>query len=405
LPSATLRRYRGLWLKLHRYLGLLLGAILVIAGISGSLLVFWQPLDAWLEPSLPAPSAECTRERYQAVPMLLDAAARRAPRAGRLSSIAFPHAEQPLLWLQYSLPKPGADWDDRFDVFVDPCTGAASAARVWDTQHAPWRGPVMGVVMRLHTSLLLNRPGLWAGNYILSTSALLLIVSVLSGVYLWWPRRARWGDAIRIKRGASRERFIYDLHKSVGACAALLLLISLFSGMHLYEPWHGLINRAVQRVSPSTRYGAAEPEPTRAETQIAPVEIVARVYNAFPDALVRSLSLPDAPGRAYSASLYTGAVWPTTVRIDGYTGKILSVLGPHEASRGDRFLSWLYPLHTGHAFGLPGRIVILLLGLLPGMLYVTGIMRWLQKRRARDKERSRRQQTPSDVLVHGTDSR
>ena len=50
---------------------------------------------------------------------------------------------------------------------------------------------------------------------------------------------------------------------------------------------------------------------------------------------------------------------------------------------GDVFDEWLYPLHTGEAFGLTGQFIILMLGLIPLVLYVTGVIRWLQKRRAK----------------------
>ena len=66
----------------------------------------------------------------------------------------------------------------------------------------------------------------------------------------------------------------------------------------------------------------------------------------------------------------------------------LAVSSPENASAGEVFLRWLFPLHTGHAFGLPGRIAILVLGLMPTVLYITGFIRWRQKRR-RGRQRKR----------------
>jgi uncharacterized iron-regulated membrane protein len=51
---------------------------------------------------------------------------------------------------------------------------------------------------------------------------------------------------------------------------------------------------------------------------------------------------------------------------------------------GDTVLAWLHPLHSGEAFGLVGRIVVLLAGITPPLLFVTGVMRWRQKGRARN---------------------
>jgi uncharacterized iron-regulated membrane protein len=50
---------------------------------------------------------------------------------------------------------------------------------------------------------------------------------------------------------------------------------------------------------------------------------------------------------------------------------------------GETFMEWLYPLHSGEAFGDVGRPITLLIGLTPLILFVTGFMRWRGKRRAR----------------------
>lgn len=53
-------------------------------------------------------------------------------------------------------------------------------------------------------------------------------------------------------------------------------------------------------------------------------------------------------------------------------------------------MDWLHPLHNGEALGLFGRWVACLAGLLPGLLFVTGCLRWCHKRRVRRATASRR---------------
>jgi uncharacterized iron-regulated membrane protein len=43
-------------------------------------------------------------------------------------------------------------------------------------------------------------------------------------------------------------------------------------------------------------------------------------------------------------------------------------------SAGDRFILSQFPLHNDEAFGLPGRLVILVSGLSVPLLYVTGLL-------------------------------
>jgi uncharacterized iron-regulated membrane protein len=42
-----------------------------------------------------------------------------------------------------------------------------------------------------------------------------------------------------------------------------------------------------------------------------------------------------------------------------------------------------FPLHSGRILGLPGRILISIMGLVVAMLSVTGIVIWARKRRTR----------------------
>ena len=69
--------------------------------------------------------------------------------------------------------------------------------------------------------------------------------------------------------------------------------------------------------------------------------------------------------------------------VDQYSGKILYIQDPHRFTAGEKFLEWQYPLHCGEAFGNTGRALIMVLGLVPLTLYVTGFLRWRQKQRAR----------------------
>ena len=42
-----------------------------------------------------------------------------------------------------------------------------------------------------------------------------------------------------------------------------------------------------------------------------------------------------------------------------------------------------FPLHSGRILGLPGRILVSLLGLAVAMLSLTGVVIWMRKRRSR----------------------
>lgn len=376
---------RKVWLKVHRYLGLTLGAMFAIIGLTGSLIVFWQPLDALLNPDLFRTTTGCALSLYRPLDDIVAAAQTHAPDKGKLRLLTFPNPERPVFTAAYEVPAPGTDWDDRYIVFVEPCNGLVTGSRFYDSQLRPLDGPLMGVAIRIHTSLLLNFPGFWLGNNLISFGSVFIACSMLIGVYLWWPRNRRWLTALTIKRRSSRERFNYDLHKVFGVFAGFLLLVSLFTGIHMYSPWTEWIDQGINNLSPVTRLttGATSSQLTPGKKVISAEQALKIASANIPQSYPISLAFPGDEQGVYSITLKSDSVWDGEVIIDQYSGKILQLYAPNNATAGDHFLGWLFPLHTGQAFGLTGRILILFLGLMPILLYVTGFIRWRQKRKSR----------------------
>lgn len=221
------------------------------------------------------------------------------------------------------------------------------------------------------------------GNHLLSSGSVLLMLSVLVGYYLWWASRGNWRSAFTIKRGAQRTRLHYALHKVVGACAGGLLLVSLFTAISLYEPWTQAIVSGVNLLLPVTGLDAPPPASMSIEGQkpITVGRVIEIIKTTLPSGRPVSLEFPVDEQGTYMVTVDTGAVWKSQVSIDQYNGAVVRVQGPQAASVGDHVLGWLFPLHTGQAFGLPGRIVLVILGVSPTCLYVTGFFLWWRKRR------------------------
>lgn len=367
---------------------MLVGAVLAIAGLTGSLIVFWHPIDAVMNPGLLAPDGTCTESAFRPVDDMVAAVRAKLPLGGRLTSLDFPDQERPLLWAWYQMPTPEAEWDDTYALFVKPCSGAVTGPRLWNSQQRPWGGPLMSALIQLHTSLWLNEGSILLGNHLLSFGSVLLMLSILVGYYLWWPSRSTWVSALTIKRGARGRRLHYDLHKVVGASAGGFLLLALFTAIHMYEPWTQIIDRGVNVLSPVT--GLDEPPPMSNPmpdaASISPQKATELAAAALSGARPVSIEFPSDERGSYLITLDTGAVWKTQVSIEQYSGAVLRIQGPHTASAGDLVLGWLFPLHTGQAFGLPGRILMVVLGLVPTCLYITGFVLWWNRRRARPVE-------------------
>lgn len=71
------------------------------------------------------------------------------------------------------------------------------------------------------------------------------------------------------------------------------------------------------------------------------------------------------------------------VYVDAHDAQVLAVWNPHQGSAGERVRAWQNPLHSGHALGAAGRLLVCLSGFAALLFVVTGVPLWLARRHAR----------------------
>jgi uncharacterized iron-regulated membrane protein len=310
------------------------------------------------------------------------------PAGGKPGAIGFPRHPGRAFDLWFEQPSPGTDRSENHQLFINPYTGEVNGQRLKVDFERGWRGPVMDVVLRLHYSLALGAGGMTFVGFI----GLALLFSVLTGLIVWWPRPGKLGQALTIKRNASPERLVFDLHKTFGFYSAIIFLFLILSGVYLIFPEYGrgLISVFSPVAEPYPTYQSVAPQGDKKTISLAQVQAITDAR--FPDGEYRYIGLPNDEQGVYLVGKRTsdeanrkGAyrrLW-----IDQYSGKILHVREHDTQTTGDSLVEWLYPLHTGEAFGVAGQIVILILGVMPLILYWTGFTRWLQKRKAKSHRR------------------
>jgi len=375
IPSPV-RVGRKLWLKIHLSIGLVLGLELSLVGLTGSLLVFYKAIDTWLNPELLISHGSGARVHIDDIFAAARAAVPEAQGPDAAIGVQMPWRTDSTYLAWVKIPRPTAEEARWQQVSLDPYTGAVLGVREWDTY-------LIGILYRLHYTLLL---GQW-GETAVGISGLLLLVSAFSGVYLWWPRRGKIGQALTINYRVGRTRLNFDLHRVSGISVALVLLVVGFSGVYMIFPEY--VKPLVQLFSPLTEFPKdlkSMPLPDR--PPLTPSQAIAAADTAFPNAELTYISLTSmGPEGVYAVykrqpgevrkSNGSSIVW-----VDQYRGDTLHVRDPRIMSVGDKFLLWQFPLHNGEAFGLPGRLVILITGLSLPLLYVTGLFIWWRKRRA-----------------------
>jgi uncharacterized iron-regulated membrane protein len=352
---------RVIWVQIHLWLGLTLGVVGALVGLSGSILVYDHELDHALNPqryAISGPEIALGFTDYaQRARQALDDGAR--PTGIRLPDLE----DGPVMVFARS----GSGPFQR--VYLDPPTG-----RVLDTASGR---DYLGWLHSFHESLTLRE---YNGREIVGVVGIAMLISSLSGIYLWWPARGTLRHSLGFRRGFALTR---NLHYTCGFWGALLLALLSFTGIFLAFPDAGRKAVAVfGPVSPSPR-GIQAPESSG--QSIGPDDAVAIARALYPDAAVVGLGFPAGRRGAYRVNLREpGDTTPrsgTVAFIDPRSRAILHRADRAGRTAGDGFLVWQRILHEGGAFGGAGRFVTFLGGLLPGLLMATGLTMWLRNRR------------------------
>ena len=361
---------RHFWLKLHLYLGLTVGLVFVVAGLTGSLLVFYNELDEWLNSELVI--TEPVNQPWMDYEKILLALQKQFPERTKSWRFEIPRNDRVLLMARYYKPEETEHLHFApLMVWINPYTAEIVRSRFWGQYLMTW-------LFDLHFNLLLDL----TGKTIMAYLGGVLLISLLTGLYLWWPSFSKLKSALLIKRSASFVRFNYDLHKVNGVYSVVLLLLIVASGILLELP--DFFNPVIHRFSPLFQAQPNLSTFTPGSVRLPVDRAVQIARMKFPQASLRWIETPNGSLGNYRIQLYQAGEpsqrFPKTmVWIDQYSGAILEIRNPTNQSPGDQFLSWLHPLHNGEIAGIAGRWLVFVLGFVPLILFITGVSRWRQK--------------------------
>jgi uncharacterized iron-regulated membrane protein len=383
--------------KLHRWSGLALAALLLLAALTGAVLSFRWEIDALLNPGLfkvepgadTLPQSELISRVEAHFPELL------------VSSLALPAGPADALRVslkarekahQAPAGRRGMKMTQAFNqAFVNPYTGEVLGQRN-TTDFVVNRLNFVPFVLRLHYSLFLEQWGVW----LMGGSALLWFVSAFLGLALSWPRQATalkaWRPIVSIRSGKGSYKLNYDLHRAASVLSFPILIVVAFTSVYLNLP--ELVKPVIEQFSP---LGSSAPSAGRLglDASIVSPEAASQAARAaLPGARVSFISRDFAKG-LYTVRLHLPQdVSPNgnnTIYVGMRDGAIVHRRLAAEQSAADTFIAWQVPLHAGTAFGLTGQILICLAAITLAAVCITGFNIWLRKQRSEKNLRIRRQ--------------
>jgi uncharacterized iron-regulated membrane protein len=391
--------YHFIW-RWHFYAGLVVAPFLIILALTGAIYLFKNELEGVLYRDIVhvAPVASPTPVSAQ------EAAVLNAYPGATITSYVAPLANDR-----------AAEWaittsdGARLAVFTNPAEATLTGAIDADTR-------VMALVSEIHGELLLGRTGDWLVEFAGCWAFVLLV----TGIFLWWPRKGRKAGVIAPRINAKGRGFWRDLHAVPAAWNAPIIAFLILTGL----PWSGFwgenlaklgtISLLSSTMAPSPNFRAPPNAPPHAQHEHTTLE-----HN--PDASnlpwsVRHVALPtvahsstrvgidqlialadargvNAPGlrilfpRAPDGVVTLSYVPQTaqgqrTVHIDPRNGAIVQDIAWAQYSALGKVVEFGVETHMGKQFGLVNQLLMLTSCALLIFTVCFGIVMWWTRRPA-----------------------
>lgn len=399
----------------HRWAGLITAAFLVFSGLTGAVISWDHELDEWLNPQLNDARAEGPPRDALALAREIEA---RHPRA---EVTYVPLAVEPGHSFAFGVsPRVDAAAQRLHEigfnqVFVDPASGQELGRREWGAVWPITRETFVSFLYKLHYSL--HFPEIagtdqW-GMWLLGVIAMVWTLDCFVGFVLTLPARRRaaaaddeapaarnwwqrWAPAWKLRTRAGAYKLNVDLHRAFSLWTWGLLFIIAFTAfsLNLYREVFFPAMSLVSDVTPSPfeqRTPTAPHQPVVAKVGFAQVLDSAR-------AEARARGWAEPAGGAFHSREYgvygvdffrpeddhgTGGVGHKRLYLDSQDARVIGERLPWTGTAADLFVQAQFPLHSGRILGLPGRILISVMGLVVAMLAITGVYIWWKKRAAR----------------------
>ncbi|MEQ1731876.1 MAG: PepSY domain-containing protein, partial [Vicinamibacterales bacterium] len=382
--------YRMVW-RWHFYAGLFCIPVVLWLAATGSIYLFKPQIEAWIDrpwdhlsvgPSRTSPEAQVT-------------AALAAVPGGRLNSYELPTAPDSSVRV---LVGRGTEL---FRVYVHPGTAQVLYV-VRDDQR------LMRRIFYLHGELMMGA----RGSMLVETAASWAIVLILTGLFLWWPRKAGLAGVVYPRVWKGGRVFWRDLHAVTGLWVSFFTLFLLMSGLPWAKSWGTLLKGArraggevVARLDWTTgreseleerlamnsapdsggdehaghmaMAGAAESAYAPLTRLVATVEPLQLAYPVL-------ISPPSKAARTWTArSDSANRPQRTNLELDASTGAILSRVDFGERPLIDRMVGIGVAAHEGQLFGFLNQMVGVFTALGLWTVSISAAVLWWQRRPAR----------------------
>lgn len=375
--------------KLHLWFGLSIGIIVFIVSLSGTLYVFKDEIQNQLRKNVIFMNAETISQKPLPINVLKEKVTLTLKEQYPVTSVEIPlDKNKSYEFLFYEKDKNAWNYFDEVKinklVYVNPYNGEILG--VYNEKY-----DVFPILKSIHWSLLLKTD--W-GKYVVGIPVVLFIIMLITGIILWWPKNknARKGRfRFNWKNITTWKRKNYDLHNILGFYASFIALILSISGIYFSFPW---VKNAFNLVLSGSIELPKEKEIKSRDSVLSvnksAFDITAletkKLYSSSSSFRIplngknkKGKELKNIPVTVYGEN--GSFAIRNQVVFDKYSGKLLLNKPHQQLTNAEKYANANYDIHTGSYFGIFGKIIWFITGLICTSLPVTGFLIWLGKKK------------------------
>jgi uncharacterized iron-regulated membrane protein len=388
---------RNTWVLIHRYAGLFILLFVFQVGFTGTLLAFNKELDHLFLGDWATVTPTGNMQHRDTLIAAAEAAFPGIIITGGAEDMASHPRDSALFYAESTTDTP----PPVTEVFVNPYTAQVLGGRYWgaitlDAAH------FMPMMYRMHYALLLQDWDGW-GFWFMGIVAVIWAIDHIGVLFISFPKKGPLWKAFAIKWTGSAYRVNVDIHRAGGLVFWVILLMLAVTGLSWNGTFFGtnIIHAPLTAISPALPYPLdilPELETPLTNPVISSETAMAHLRTQLAAAGYDAADVQhwgvyyDAYKGAYGgyAQLGNFGTQYYEIAVDGATGQVRATLDPKDYTAGNIIANWMYPLHSGQAFGLFGRILICAAGIFTCTVCVTGFVIYLKKLNARRQQASRR---------------
>ncbi len=371
--------FRKIVFWLHLLAGIIAGSVVMVMSVTGVVLAFERQMIEWADRDLRLNPSQAGAPRLSIKALIAGVRA------------AEPEAIPSGITLRSDPAAPAAISLGRdHTVFVNPYTGAILGEGSKRTRaFFHW-------VTDVHRWLGAHGESRALGRAVTGACNLAFLFLVVSGFYLWWPRK--WtknaGQALVVPslklRGKARD---FNWHNSIGFWCAPVLFVLVLTGVILSYPWAAnlLYQLTGSEPPPARTAGGRPPSPARASnfipTNIDHLWVIAE--QRVPDwktINARFETSPSAPVTFSIARSHPGRPdLRSQLALNPETGEVVRWEPFASFNLGRQLRSWSRFAHTGEAGGVVGQTIAAIASAGGAVLVWTGFALAWRRFRARKR--------------------